>query len=140
MAKVQHRNGPLFYLGEKELSKTIGITVAPPNFLSSAIEVGEARPVTIDTSKTNKPDAPCKVAVMNPKGQTAELPTKKTPQGYETVFAPLEPGPHKVNVEFGGQEVPKSPFPVNVLPKANVGAVNVKGLETRKFAAWFSLM
>lgn len=70
--------------------------------------------------------------MTNPTGKTGELPTKKSPEGYATTFAPLEPGPHVVNVKFANQEVPKSPFNVNVEPKPNVGAVTVKGLETRK--------
>ena len=78
--------------------------------------------------------------VMNPVGQTAELPVKKVPQGYETVLNPQQPGPHQVSVNYAGQEVPRSPFPVDVLPQANVGAVSVKGLEKRKFAACFSLI
>ena len=100
---------------------------------SLAIEVGEPRPISINTSSTGKPDAPCKVLVKTPQGQMGELPTQKTPEGYGTTFAPLEPGPHVVSVQFDNQEVPKSPFPVNVEPKANVSAVTVKGLETRKF-------
>ena len=63
------------------------------------------------------------------------LPTKKTPQGFETTFAPLEPGPHKVRVEFAGSDVPKSPFTVPVEPsRAELKGVEVTGLDTRKFA------
>lgn len=106
-------------------------------FYSPAIEVGETRPVEIDTSSTGKPDAPCRVSVTNPKGQTAELPTKPTPSGYETLFAPLEQGPHLVKVDFANQPVPDSPFSVDVMPAPDVSAVTVAGLETRKFgAAW----
>ena len=101
-------------------------------FNFSAIEVGEPRPVLIDTSTTGAPDAPCRVMATNPRGQTAELPVRRVPEGYTTTFAPLEPGPHKVNVNFAGKEVPRSPFPVKVEPKVNVGAVQVRGLETRK--------
>ena len=102
-------------------------------FYQLAIEVGENRPIDIDTSSTGKPDAPCKVSVTNPRGLMAELPTQPKPSGYETLFAPLEPGPHLVNVTFNEKEVPNSPFSVNVEPKADVGRVQVTGLETRKF-------
>lgn len=98
-----------------------------------AIEVGETRPVQVDTKSTGKPDAPCKVSVTTPNGKSADLPTKATPDGYETLFAPLEPGPHIVNVDFAGKPVPDSPFKVDVKPAPEVGAVSVKGLETRKF-------
>jgi hypothetical protein len=73
------------------------------------------------------------VSVTNPKGKTAELPAKTSPEGYQTLFAPLEPGPHVVNVEFAGQKVPDSPFNVDVMPAAEVGAVQVTGLDTRKW-------
>jgi filamin len=98
-----------------------------------AVEVGEARPVQINTTKTGKPDAPCRVTATTPKGVTAELPTQQTPEGYQTVFAPLEEGPHKVNVNYAGKEVPKSPFTVQVEPACDTGKVEVMGLETRKF-------
>ena len=101
--------------------------------LTAAIKVGETRPVTVDTQSAGKPDAPCKITATNPKGQPVVLPTKKTPTGFETIFAPLEPGPHMVKVEFAGQEVPKSPFEVPVEPsRAELKGVEVKGLDTRK--------
>ena len=59
----------------------------------------------VDTKSTGKPDAPCKVSVTTPNGQSAVLPTKATPEGYETLFAPLEPGPHIVNVDFAKKDV-----------------------------------
>ena len=102
-------------------------------FYQSAIEVGENRPIDIDTSATGKPDAPCQVMVATPYGQMAELPTYPKPTGYETLFAPLEPGPHLVHVAFNEKEIPNSPFSVNVEPRTEVGRVHVMGLETRKF-------
>ena len=92
----------------------------------------EPRPISIDTRTSGRPDAPCQVAVMNPAGQVADLPVKPSPEGYQTIFAPLEPGPHQVAVDFAQQPVPNSPFPVKVTPKPDVGQVFVQGLETRK--------
>lgn len=119
--------------------KKINKNTYPGCYYLLAIEVGEPRPISINTLSTGKPDAPCKVTVTNPKGKVVELPTQKKPEGYGTVFTPTEQGPHKVNVNFAGQEVPKSPFNVTVQPKANVGAVKVKGLETRKLSMVLSL-
>lgn len=65
---------------------------------------------------------------------------QQTTEGYHTVFAPVEPGLHKVNVNFAGKEVPRSPFKVNVEPAVNVGAVEVKGLERRKYQCWALLV
>ena len=95
-----------------------------------AVTVGEKRPIDI---KTDKPDAPCKVTATNPKGKPEDLPTKKTKDGYQATFAPLEVGPYKVKVEYAGKEIPKSPFNVPVEPKIDMNKIEVKGLETRKF-------
>lgn len=86
-------------------------------YLFAAVEVGEIRPVTIDTAQTGVVDAPCQVTSTNPVGQVRELPLKKTPKGYEAQFAPLEEGPHQVAVKYAGREVPKSPFPVKAVPQ-----------------------
>ena len=100
-----------------------------PLFL--AVTVGEKRPIDI---KTGKPDAPCKVTSTNPKGRPEDLPTTKTKDGYQAIFAPLEVGPYKVKVEYAGKEIPKSPFSVPVEPKTDLNKVEVKGLETRKLS------
>ena len=108
---------------------------------SSAIQVGETRPVSIITTSMPKKDAPCKVTVTTPKKKTVELPVKKAPDGYTTSFTPSETGPHKVEVTYDKQPVPDSPFPVEVVPKGAAvpdaalpkGDIVVKGLETRKF-------
>ena len=93
----------------------------------------EVRPITVDTTAAGRPDAPCQITASNPRGEIIELPTQQIPEGFQTMFAPLEPGPHLVNVNFAGKEVPKSPFAVTVEPKVDVGAVDVLGLETRKW-------
>ena len=85
------------------------------------------------TSTTGKPDAPCKVNVTNPRGQTVELPTRKIPEGYTATLAPQEVGPHRVNVDFNGKEVPKSPFNVMAEPAIDFSKVKVSGLDKRKY-------
>lgn len=85
------------------------------------------------TSTTGKPDAPCRVFATNPKGKTTELPTRKIPEGYTATLAPQETGPHRVNVEFNGKEVPKSPFNVMAEPAIDFNKVKVTGLDARKF-------
>lgn len=107
---------------------------------TTAIEVGELRPISIITSSMPKKDAPCKVSCTNPKGKTIELPIKKSPEGYTTTWTPKEQGPHKVAIDFDKKPVPNSPFPVEVVPKGSkapskekpTGEITVKGLDTRK--------
>lgn len=76
------------------------------------------------------------MTAITPKGDTKDLPTKKIPEGYEVMYAPLEVGPHKIKVEYANREIPKSPYPVEVQPKSKdkpkETPATVKGLETRK--------
>ena len=101
-----------------------------------AIKVGEPRPITVMTSTTGKPDAPCKVSVINPVGKTMELPVRKIPEGYTATIVPQEAGPHKVKVDFNNQPVPKSPFSVMAEPAIDFNKVKVSGLEKRKLFVW----
>ena len=94
-----------------------------------AVQVNDKRPVSIITAPVGE-EVPCTVTVTNPKNQTAELPLKKTKEGFDTTFAPTEIGPHKVAVECAGKEVPGSPF--NVPVEKKVTTITVKGLEKRK--------
>ena len=87
------------------------------------------RPVSVNTKPVGE-DVPCTVKVTTPKNQTSELPLKKTPEGFDTTFAPTELGPHKVTVEVAGKEVPGSPF--NVPVEKKVTSVTTKGLDTRE--------
>jgi filamin len=97
--------------------------------LFSAVEVGEIRPVTIETAQTGVVDAPCQVTATNKVGQVRELPLKPTPQGYEAQFAPLEEGEHLVAVKYAGKEVPKSPFPVKAVRPSEMVKAYGPGLE-----------
>ena len=85
--------------------------------LFTAVEVGEIRPIKVDTAKCGVVDAPCQITATNPLGAVRELPLQKTPTGYEGQFAPLEEGPHLVAVKYAGKELPKSPFPVSAVPQ-----------------------
>lgn len=96
-----------------------------------AVSPGEKRPVTVDTTKAPKKDAPVKISMTNPKGRTVELKTKPVPEGHETTFASWDKGPHIVKVEYDGKEIPESPFTV-VVEKIDISKVVVKGLEKRK--------
>jgi len=99
----------------------------------SAIAPGEKRPIRILTHGSKAPaNAPCKVLATAPNGKTTDLPTKKTPEGFETTFAPLETGPHVVRVNFDNKEVPDSPFKVDVVATVDLAKVQIKGLEKGK--------
>ena len=103
------------------------------------MKVGEKRPVAIVTKNTGNPEAPCKVTSVNPKNEPTECPLKKTKEGYETMFAPLEDGPHVVKVEVAGKEIPKSPFKVDVA-RLDLNKVDIKGLEKRKLESFILII
>ena len=84
------------------------------------------------TKDTGDKDAPLKATTTTPQGRELFLPTKKIPEGYECTFNPKEKGPHKINIEFAGKDVPESPFDVDVTAKFVIRNVQVKGLDTRE--------
>lgn len=100
-------------------------------FIFTAVQLGETRKITVLTHLTDRPHAPCAVVSTSPSGKTLEMPMEKIPEGYEVLFTPEEKGNHKVKVTFSNQEVPNSPFSVNV-EAVDVSGVIVKGLEKRK--------
>lgn len=51
------------------------------------------------------------------------------------MYTPQEGGDNYVKVEFAGKEVPKSPYHVQVESPVDETKVQIKGLETRKFAS-----
>lgn len=107
-------------------------------FFSSftAIPLGETRPISIVTTATGKPDAPCRIFAKGPTSPYIEIPTKKTRDGYEAQYTPDEPGPNAVKVEFAEKEVSKTPFIVNVETEIDETKVQLKGLESRKCLSW----
>lgn len=78
--------------------------------------MGQTRKISIITRDCGKSDLPCKVTVISPKGQSSELPTSQTPDGYDANFTPKEVGNFKVKIEYASKEVPNSPFTVAVEP------------------------
>ena len=59
-------------------------------------------------------DAPCTFIVTTPSGKTEEVPTEKTPEGYDVKFTPKEKGKYTVKITYAVTEVPDSPFTVHV--------------------------
>ncbi|XP_076363644.1 filamin-A-like isoform X2 [Tachypleus tridentatus] len=75
---------------------------------------------TVETFSAGKGDV--KVSIENPKGQLELAEVKFNIDGSETYtvkYTPKMEGMHKVNVLFAGEEVPNSPYIVNV--EATVG-------------------
>ena len=101
------------------------------DFFLTAIPLGETRKVSIITKDCGKPDLPCKVTAIAPSGQTAEVPTESSPDGYTCNFTPNEPGDYKVKVEYASKELPKSPYKV-VVEVAEIKPEKIKPEETAR--------
>ncbi|XP_074023387.1 LOW QUALITY PROTEIN: filamin-C-like, partial [Numenius arquata] len=50
---------------------------------------------------------------------------------YTVKYTPLQQGPLSVVVTYGGDQIPKSPFPVTVAPPLQLGKVKVLGLNSK---------
>lgn len=51
---------------------------------------------------------------------------------YTVNYAPESDGPMDVHVLYGGDEIPESPFHVDVAPAMDIDKVRVHGLEDSK--------
>lgn len=57
------------------------------------------------------------MVIYDPLGNTRSIPIKMESQGNHVTrmtYTPKEKGPHRVVVRFAGQDVPKSPFDVDI--------------------------
>uniref|UniRef100_T2MH46 Filamin-A n=1 Tax=Hydra vulgaris TaxID=6087 RepID=T2MH46_HYDVU len=52
---------------------------------------------------------------------------KNNKNGYDVKWTPKEPGPHKITVKYGNNEIPGSPFSVNALDKPDPSKVKAFG-------------
>ena len=67
-----------------------------------------------------------RVLVMGPGGMAVQTTVKKVNTTSECTYKPLKPGLYIINVTFGGQQIPKSPFRVEVGP-TRMSKVNAFG-------------
>ncbi|XP_058873200.1 filamin-A-like [Acipenser ruthenus] len=81
---------------------------------------------TVDTSKAGV--APLQVQVQGPKGVAEPVELVDNGDGTHTVsYVPTSKGPYSVNVLYGEEEVPCSPFKVKVLPTHDASKVKASG-------------
>ena len=105
--------------------------VSGDNLLSGAGKVGE--PVEFKL-KAKPREAGVSKPVVKPRGPSSNYTPEIRDNGddtYDVSFTPWEVGPHKVEVLWGGANVPKSPFSMNVTPApdANTCSATGKGLK-----------
>uniref|UniRef100_A0A8K9UIH9 Calponin-homology (CH) domain-containing protein n=1 Tax=Oncorhynchus mykiss TaxID=8022 RepID=A0A8K9UIH9_ONCMY len=81
---------------------------------------------SVDTSKAGV--APLQVRVQGPKGvvETAEL-VDNGDQTHTVNYIPTREGPYSINVLYADQEIPRSPYTVQVLPTHDASKVHASG-------------
>lgn len=101
---------------------------------SASARVGKPHVIRVDTSCAG--EACLAAAVMSPSCQV--LPTKITPTTngcYEIEFTPMEPGPHRVDIDYAGAHVPCSPVVVMAYDVSRIRVLGVTdGLCGKKSA------
>ncbi|XP_041096044.1 filamin-A-like [Polyodon spathula] len=81
---------------------------------------------TVDTSKAGV--APLQVRVQGPKGVVEPVEVVDNGDRTHTVsYVPTREGPYSVNVLYGDEEIPRSPFKVKVLPTHDASKVKASG-------------
>ena len=67
---------------------------------------------------------------IRPRGPNATYPTTVKDNGdntYNVTFTPWEKGPHMIDIDWSGAPIPKSPYPLTVLPKVTASQITAAG-------------
>ncbi|XP_074644607.1 filamin-A-like isoform X5 [Tubulanus polymorphus] len=116
----------VFFAGKPIAKSPFGVGVAPPcnpskcyatgrGIQPKGIRVRDVADFKVHTEGAG--NAEVKVIVLGPGGSHEKVKVKKVDVcTYECEYIPLKPGKYVVTVQFGGQDIPKSPFKVDVAP------------------------
>ena len=90
------------------------VEVSGPGVTGNGARVGEVAPVKVDTSKAGK--ALLEATVKTPSGEEVQMElTPSVESGvYNFDYLPEEPGVYEVDIKFGDEKIPKSPFQVPI--------------------------
>uniref|UniRef100_A0A0B7BLG3 Calponin-homology (CH) domain-containing protein n=1 Tax=Arion vulgaris TaxID=1028688 RepID=A0A0B7BLG3_9EUPU len=136
----------LVYFANKEVPQSpIKVKVEPNIDVSKVRVVGLEPTVPIGQPKEigiisrGLPKAEAKIKIVSPTNQVVDVPTVATGDGAKATFALLEPGPHQVQVSYGGIPLPDSPYQVNAIlgpPKVKAYGPGLTGGEANKPAVF----
>lgn len=123
----------VFYAGKQIPNSPFGVQVSPSSdpkkvraygrgLQPTGVRVGDLGDFRIVTEGAG--EGVPQVNIIGPGGQQPPLELKSINNSvFDGVYRPLKEGQYRVMIKFGGQEIPKSPFTVNVGPKKDSSIV-----------------
>ena len=90
--------------------------------LKPILEIPVGKEFDFDIITTGAGKGEVKVSIISPTGKMMAAIVDETIDGYAARFTMWEPGPHKIEVTFGGEKVPGSPFTTEAVPKQDAKA------------------
>ncbi|XP_013789840.1 filamin-A-like [Limulus polyphemus] len=116
----------VFFAGQQIPNSPFGVRVSPVadarkvraygrGLQATGVRVGDFADFKVLTSGTGEGELDIKV--IGPGGIKEKIDIKKVDEtSYECVYKPVKEGRYIVTISYGGQEIPRSPFQVNVGP------------------------
>ncbi|XP_070558718.1 filamin-A-like isoform X3 [Ptychodera flava] len=101
--------------------------------LEPGVRAGEPADIEVDCTKAGeapveKGEKPVTCAVRSPTGKPVECDVDDNKDGtFDVCYYPKEPGPHTVDLKYGGYDVPKGKQKIPVQPAIKTDAVKVFG-------------
>ncbi|XP_060545301.1 filamin-C isoform X3 [Pantherophis guttatus] len=94
--------------------------------LGAGVRARVPQTFTVDCSKAGL--APLEVKVLGPSGVAEPVEVRDNGDGTHAVkYTPATDGPYTISVKYAGQEVPRSPFKIRVLPAHDASKVRASG-------------
>lgn len=90
------------------------------------IPVGQQRTASIKIPP-KLPKAAVKMAITSPSGKTTNVPVQDLVDRKVAPFTLQEPGPHQIDITYGGAPVKDSPFKVDAVPDVGLPKVKAYG-------------
>lgn len=117
----------VFFAGKPIPNSPFGVRVAPSSdakkvrafgrgLQPTGVRVGDIADFRISTEGAG--DGIPHVTILGPGGQNTQFELRSINNStFDGVYMPTKPGRYRVMIKFDGQDIPKSPFDVNVGPK-----------------------
>ncbi|XP_056338632.1 filamin-C isoform X2 [Oenanthe melanoleuca] len=103
-----------------------------PGLSRTGVEVGTPTHFRVQTRGAGKAPLDVRFVGTGPGPAVADFKViDNHDYSYTVKYTPLQQGPLSVVVTYGGDPIPKSPFPVTVAPPLQLGKVKVQGLNSK---------